>query len=139
MEFRDGIAIITLAHGESKTATGLPAGIDYLVEEEECPDYTVTKTGDTGTIEANATALASFTNHYKNNGSIPDPDPNPDNPNTPSEPDSPTKPGKPSKPNGELPQTGDTFTSAPALGLALMGAIAVVVGIRLASIAKKRP
>lgn len=139
MEFRDGVAIITLAHGESKTATGLPAGIDYLVEEEECPDYTVTKTGDTGTIEANATALASFANHYKNNGSIPDPDPNPDNPNTPSEPDSPTKPGKPSKPNGELPQTGDTFTSAPALGLALMGAIAVVVGIRLASIAKKRP
>lgn len=139
MEFRNGVATITLAHGESKTATGLPAGIDYLVEEEECPDYTITKTGDAGTIEANATALASFTNQYKNNGSVPDPDPDPDNPNTPSEPDSPAKPDKPSKPNGELPQTGDAFAVAPILAFALTGAIAVVAGIKYASTAKKRP
>lgn len=139
MEFRNGVATITLAHGESKTATGLPAGIDYLVEEEECPDYTITKTGDAGTIEANATALASFTNQYKNNGSVPDPDPDPDNPNTPSEPDSPAKPDKPSKPNGELPQTGDAFAVAPILAFALTGAIAVVAGIKYAYTAKKRP
>lgn len=150
MEFHNGVAAITLRHGESKTATGLRAGIGYLVEEEECSDYTVTKSSDTGTIKANATVMASFINQWNDNGSAPgpnpnpdpnpgpDPDPNPDDPNTPSNPNSPEEPSKPSKPNEELPQTGDNFTIAPVLALALTGAIAVMVGVKLAATPKER-
>lgn len=62
MEFIEGIARFTLKHSESKTASGLPAGISYTVEEEESKEYLVTKTGDAGVIPDGDTAYASFEN-----------------------------------------------------------------------------
>ncbi|WP_447512240.1 DUF7601 domain-containing protein, partial [Clostridioides difficile] len=35
LKFTDGVATFTLKNGESKTATNLPAGIDYEVTETE--------------------------------------------------------------------------------------------------------
>ena len=35
MEFTGGVATFTLKHGESATATGLPAGITYTVTEDD--------------------------------------------------------------------------------------------------------
>lgn len=63
MTFQNGVATFTLSHGQSVLATGLPAGINYTVEEADNEEYTVTATGDTGTIAANITATAAFINH----------------------------------------------------------------------------
>ena len=62
MTFKNGVATIQLANGESATATGLPTGITYKVEETADNDYTVESTGATGTITEEA-AEASFVNH----------------------------------------------------------------------------
>ena len=72
MTFTDGVAEFTLKHGESKTATGLPAGITYEVEEEEADQdgYKTESTGDTGTITANGTAAAEFTNSKSTFGDL---------------------------------------------------------------------
>ncbi len=61
MTFVAGVATFTLKDGENKTAVGLPANIGYTVTEEN-GEYTVTKTGDVGTIPAGALAEAKFTN-----------------------------------------------------------------------------
>ncbi|SMC81867.1 Cna B-type domain-containing protein, partial [Aristaeella lactis] len=50
MSFTDGVATFELKDGESKTATGLPTGITYTVEEDECDDFTTLATGADGTI-----------------------------------------------------------------------------------------
>ncbi|MBR4204920.1 MAG: S-layer homology domain-containing protein [Clostridia bacterium] len=65
MEFENGKAEFYLQHGQSATASGLPAGIAYTVTEDENTGYTVTKTGETGTIQGNTTAKAVFTNTKK--------------------------------------------------------------------------
>lgn len=62
MTFKDGVAEFTMKDGESKTATGLPAGVKYTVEEKSADGFTVTRTGDTETIRVNRTAEAKFTN-----------------------------------------------------------------------------
>ena len=64
MTFADGVAEFTLKHNESKTATGLPAGITYEVKEADysADGYVTTKTGDSGKIAADGTATAAFTN-----------------------------------------------------------------------------
>lgn len=64
MMFTDGEATFTLKHGESKTATGLQAGITYTVTEDDYSDdgYVTTKTGDKGTITKDGTSTAVFTN-----------------------------------------------------------------------------
>ena len=64
MRFKDGVATFTLKHGEQKTATGLPAGIDYFVSEAEASQdgYTTRATGASGQIPAEGTATAAFTN-----------------------------------------------------------------------------
>ena len=70
MEFKEGVAEFTLTDGESKTATGLPAGITYEVTEAEAnqDDY-VTKVNDVetngtkGSILTEAAAVAAFENH----------------------------------------------------------------------------
>ncbi len=64
MTFNAGIAEFTLKHGESLTATGLPARITYTVEEAEAneDDYTTSSEGETGTIPAGDTAKAEFVN-----------------------------------------------------------------------------
>ena len=64
MTFQSGVAKFTLSHGESKTATDLPAGITYTVSEKEANRgaYTTTSSGETGTIQPGDTAQAAFTN-----------------------------------------------------------------------------
>ncbi|MCH5183245.1 MAG: LPXTG cell wall anchor domain-containing protein, partial [Oscillospiraceae bacterium] len=62
MTFKNGVATIQLANGESATATGLPTGITYTIEETADDEYTVESTGATGTI-TEETAEASFVNH----------------------------------------------------------------------------
>ena len=72
MTFVDGVAQFVLKHGESKTATDLPAGVTYTVKETEANQngYATTATGDTGTIEKDTTKTAAFTNTY--NSPLPD-------------------------------------------------------------------
>ena len=69
MTFHDGVAVFPLKHGESKTASGLPAGIRYTVTESDNSGYTVTAAGETGTIEADKTATAAFHNYRGGGGS----------------------------------------------------------------------
>jgi hypothetical protein len=56
--------IFSLAHGQSITITGLPAGITYTVSEADYSGdrYTTVSTGATGSILTNTTQTASFTN-----------------------------------------------------------------------------
>ena len=63
MTFKNGVASFTLKHGESKIASGLPAGTTYTATESDNVGYTVTSTGNIGIIQANQTAQAQFTNH----------------------------------------------------------------------------
>ena len=65
VKFTSGIATITLSHGESKTISGLPAGVTYQVTEDDAADYVVTSTGAAGTITKDATASAAFVNTRK--------------------------------------------------------------------------
>lgn len=64
--FVDGKATISLANGEEKTISGLPANVSYTVTETSVDGYTTTQTGDTGTITANQTKTAAFTNTKEN-------------------------------------------------------------------------
>lgn len=55
---------ISLAHGQSITIAGLPAGTRYTVSEEDyaADGYATTSTGASGTIQASATQSADFVN-----------------------------------------------------------------------------
>ena len=75
MTFQNGVATFKLKDGESKTATGIPAGVTYTVTESDNAGYTVTvnntnNTSAEGTIIAGGTAAAAF-----NNDRPKDPDP----------------------------------------------------------------
>ena len=63
MTFEDGVARFTLRHGESRTACGLPADVNYLVREDASEGYTTSAEGASGIIVQNATAQARFVNH----------------------------------------------------------------------------
>ena len=128
MTFTDGVAAFTLRHGESKTASGLPAGVAYTVTEQANPDYVATSDGDTGIIQAGETASAAFINTRREGEPPTEPD-TPQEPGgeTPTEPDTPPKPGgetpttpdTPPKPGGETPTTPDTpqqTSGSPAKG-----------------------
>ncbi|MCH5286098.1 MAG: hypothetical protein J1E43_01635 [Christensenellaceae bacterium] len=69
MNFVNGVANFKLKHGDSITAQFLPIGVTYTVKEETPEGYAVTATGATGTINANAMAIAAFTN-TRNAGSL---------------------------------------------------------------------
>lgn len=64
MTFENGKATFMLKHGESITASGLPAGLDYTVEETNAnaDSYTTSNSGNTGTIPSGDTAKVYFTN-----------------------------------------------------------------------------
>ena len=62
MRFENGVATFTLKHGESKTAIGLPSGVDYTVTESDNDGYDTTSTGESGTITEDTAAVAAFTN-----------------------------------------------------------------------------
>ena len=53
---------VQLKHGESITISGLPAGTTYSVTESGNEGYSVYANGDKGTIAANETSTAAFTN-----------------------------------------------------------------------------
>lgn len=64
MTFENGVATFMLKHGESITASGLPAGLTYSVEETDAnaDGYTTSNSGNTGTIPSGDTAQVYFTN-----------------------------------------------------------------------------
>ncbi len=72
MRFTDGTASFTLKHGESKTASGLPAGLSYQVKETDAntDGYTTISTGDEGTILEDQIAEAAFTNTKDQKGGL---------------------------------------------------------------------
>lgn len=62
MAFSNGVANFTLADGQTKTASNLPAGATYEVTEESNDSYTTTSEKAKGTIAKGVTSQASFTN-----------------------------------------------------------------------------
>ena len=62
--FSNGVATFTLKHGESKTASGLPAGTRYSVQEQSANQdgYATVSTGESGIITAGTTMTAVFVN-----------------------------------------------------------------------------
>ncbi len=62
MYFVNGSANITLAHGQTVVADGLPAGVGYTVYEYNSDDFEVSAFGNTGVIPENSYARASFVN-----------------------------------------------------------------------------
>ena len=72
MDFTDGVATFTLKHGQSATATGLPAGIGYTVKETEANQngYVTTSTADKGTVSENGNAEIRFTNTKSITGNL---------------------------------------------------------------------
>lgn len=64
MTFTAGVATFQLKHNESKTATGLPAGVSYEVSENEANlgGYVTTSTEVSGSIVKDKAAVAAFTN-----------------------------------------------------------------------------
>lgn len=89
--FQDGIAEITLRHGQSKTAVGLPQGTEYIITELEANQggYETSATKDTGTIADGEISIALFNNRANEQPPI-----------SPEDPSNP--PGK-----EEVPKTGD--------------------------------
>ena len=64
MVFNKGVATFTLKHGQSKTASNLPAGVRYSVSEQAANQdgYATAATGESGTIAADTTMTAIFVN-----------------------------------------------------------------------------
>lgn len=64
MVFNKGVATFTLKHGQSKTASDLPAGVRYSVSEQAANQdgYATAATGESGTIAADTTMTAIFVN-----------------------------------------------------------------------------
>jgi len=121
MIFENGVAVFTLKSGESKTASDLPAGTGYTVEESDNKGYTITVNGAAGTkatgvITANTTAAAAF-NNYKAGGGSTDHDPDP----TPE----PT----PGRPVDGTPPTGDNSNISLWIALACFSLFSLAVSL----------
>lgn len=106
MTFTNGEAAFTLAHGETKTAVGLPAGVSYVVTEldQDQDGYATTYVGEQGVIESDQTVAAAFVNHK----------------------DAPGDPSTPPKPETTIPQTGDTSDPLLMVGLMMISGIGIV-------------
>lgn len=108
MVFQDGVAEITLRHGQSQTATGLPQGTEYIITELEANQggYETSASKDTGTIADGEISIALFNNRANEQPPI-NPEENSKDPSNP--------PGK-----EEVPKTGDRgVLIIPSAGLAL--------------------
>lgn len=140
-----GKAVFTLEHGQTITLS-LPAGITYTVTESPAKGYSMTSTGAAGTIAADQSSKADFTNTYApDKPDIPDTPDEPNTPNTPDEPDTPDAPEGSGSQNvktisGQVPETGDH--AVPALwiiflSVSLGGLITVFILIRRKTHRKK--
>lgn len=69
LTFRNGVAEFTLKDGEKATASGLPTGVSYTVEEEKTEGFVTTSAGETGTI-CLAKSIAAFTNTKAEGGLV---------------------------------------------------------------------
>ena len=120
MDFKDGVAAITLKHGQRSTATGLPAGIGYTVEETEANQdgYVTTSKGDKGTVPANGDVDIKFIN-YKEVTS--------EKPSTPDKPDASDTP--------KTPKTDDKTNIELYLSLFAMSGLLIAI---LAVLKKKK-
>ncbi len=105
VSFENGRTTLTLKSGEHKTIEGLPAGASYTVTEKEAntDGYTTSSVGAEGTIPADGTVQAAFTNDKPSSpssGGEPGPggdEPGPTDPSVdpPSQdPDAPTSPSQ---------------------------------------------
>lgn len=108
MSFKDGVAEFTLKNGETKTATGLLAGITYEDAETEAgaDGYTTTSENEKGNIVKDKTQNVIF----RNDKDVPE------NPTDPEKPTDPTKPEEttPTKPDEtEPPKPEETTSSNP--------------------------
>ncbi|MBR3316438.1 MAG: hypothetical protein IKG21_01270 [Atopobiaceae bacterium] len=65
MNFKDGVAKLELADGETATARGLAKGIGYTVSEKADDHFVTTYTGKTGAIAKDVMAVAEVTNTRK--------------------------------------------------------------------------
>ncbi len=117
MIFTKGVAEFTLKHGESKIATGLPAGITYTVIEEEANQdgYTTTPSGDTGTITGGVQANVEFQNDKPSPTPTPSSTPTPSTPNDTPTPSIETSPPWPTETPG-VPLTTPVEPTAPVTG-----------------------
>ena len=60
--FVNGKATVKVGRDSPLTITGIPSGYKYTVTEQVPSGYTMTSTGDTGTISKGETAIATFKN-----------------------------------------------------------------------------
>lgn len=83
LTFKNGVSEFSLKHNEKIVIYDLPINTEYLVEEEESGDYTVTMNGEKGLINDEKVMIATFYNQkrpvsvtvkkiWKNTDSIPD-------------------------------------------------------------------
>ena len=64
MTFTNGVATLALADNESQTAAGLPTGVTYSVTEINGQGFSVTYTGETGTIQKEPSVAAFKNTHH---------------------------------------------------------------------------
>ncbi|WMI80005.1 DUF7601 domain-containing protein [Anaerotignum sp. MB30-C6] len=98
--------MISLAHGESITITGLPEGTKYSVTEADYTEqgYYPSATGAKGTVSVNRVQEASFNNRWSE---TPIESEIPMEPEIPKGPEVPTDPNKPTDP--KAPAEGETL------------------------------
>ena len=63
MTFTNGVAKLALKHGETKTATHLPEGAEYQVDEVSDGTFHSTSVNSSGKIQNGRTIAVTFTNH----------------------------------------------------------------------------
>ena len=66
VEFKNGVATVTIKGGESKTISGLPVGVHYTVVEETPAGMTASWTGNTGTGPAGSIKASGETVQFIN-------------------------------------------------------------------------
>ena len=126
MEFKDGVASFTLKGGESKTAKGLPEGVEYEVTETDADQngYVTTSEHAKGTILADEEVTATFVNKKEpENPSKPENPTKPENPSTPTKPTTSKPEKKQAKTEGAV-KTGDEtamFLWEILLGVSVLG------------------
>lgn len=140
MKFNNGVAEFTLKHGESKIATGLPAGIKYVVSEDDYDDYIVSSINADGSIEDETISRTQFNNTKKElppdpgeGGDSPGGNIGTNNPSGGSDTDNPGGGSDTDNPSGNSDtngtKTGDTFTPLLFVLLTTISAIGIISAV----------